>query len=225
MIRVENHLIVPFGRASCESHRIRLVGSSTQEMLFESESPCLYINRSNFTGVTLEQFGIISPSTSHSLLADDPLQYLHSLCDLLRTDCELQTCYEHLFLTLYFDLLWEAHGAFDARLARSLVPLPQTHLYLTDFSNLIAGKCEQKCVKVDFAFWTGQRFLAVQIDPSRDDRTQDGRLLRLWGIELIRLAGDEIGPAALKKFVGGNSRDGRILNQQPAIAAPSKNLP
>jgi len=201
MIRVENHLIVPFGRASCESHRIRLVGSSTQEMLFESESPCLYINRSNLTGVTLEQFDSLFPSERRSFLADDPLGHLHSICDQLRSSCELQTSFEHLFLSLYFDQLWESHQGCGARLGRSLMPFPQTHLYLTDFSHLITGECVQKCVKVDFAFWTGQRFQAVQIDRPSGDRVHDERLLRFWGIELIRLAEEDISPAALKRFV------------------------
>src|SRR5262245_58920894 len=131
MIRVENHLIVPFGQASCESHRIRLVGSSTQEMMLESDSPCLYINRANLTGVTLKQFAELFPNAGLTLLNEDPLGYLNAMSDLLRTHCELQTSYEHLFVSLYFDQLWETHGADIAGLFRALMPLPQTHLYLT----------------------------------------------------------------------------------------------
>jgi hypothetical protein len=203
MIRVENHLILPFGRSSCESHRIRLVGSSTQEMLLESESPCLYINRSNLMGVTLKQFAEAFPSAGQELLEQDPEEYLQSMSDLLRTHCELQTSYEHLFVTLYFDALWEAHKGDGAALAGSLMPLPQTHMYLTDFSNLISGQCEQKCLKVDFAFWTGQRFVAVRLDGrgERDDRN-DERLLRFWGIELVRISEDDVSAAAVRRFVG-----------------------
>jgi len=204
MIRVENHLILPFGRSSCESHRIRLVGSSTQEMLLESDSPCLYINRSNLMGVTLKQFAEVFPAAGKALLIEDPLEYLHSMSDLLRTHCELQTSYEHLFLTLYFDELWEARKGDSDAVAGSLMPLPQTHLYLTDFSHLISGQCEQKCVKVDFAFWTGRRFVAVRLDSrgERDERIiNDERLLRFWGIELVRIAEEDISAATVRRFV------------------------
>jgi hypothetical protein len=202
MIRVENHLIVPFGRLSCESHRIRLVGSSTQEMLFESDSPCLYVNRSNITGFTLDQCSGMFSLDNLSDPADETLDYLHSLCDLLRGNCELHSSYQHLFLTLYFDQVWEEHCASGKPLGRCLMPLPQTHFYLTDFSDLLEGKCQQKCVRVDFAFWTGQRFLAIQItEPTDDDRIRDERLLRFWGIDFIRMPEEEISDKAVRNFV------------------------
>lgn len=197
MPKIENHLILPFGRSACDSHRIRVTGSSTQEMQVESEGPCLHIDRSKCAAVTLDQFSTAFPAWRELLLNTDPLNSPDIICEILRTDCELQSSSEHLFLTLYFDQLneilrFQARGTNDrsivsALMRRSLMPLPQTHLYLTDFSALASGDCRQRCVKVDFAFWTGQRFVAVLADePGHcEDREQEERLLRFWGLEIF----------------------------------------
>src|SRR5262249_15730969 len=150
----------------------------------------------------LEQFAGIFPIENAPFLDHDSLDYLHCMCDSLRSNCELQSSYEHLFLSLYFDQVWEAHQTRGRSIAGCLMPLPQTHLYLTDFSERIEGKCQQKCVNVDFAFWTGQRFLAVQIgEPPGEDRSRDERLLRFWGIECLRMAEDEVSAEAVRDFV------------------------
>jgi hypothetical protein len=182
-------------------------------MLLDSESPLLYINRSQHEPVVLEQFGDIFFPERETLAPDEPaLGFLDEACQQLRDTCELQNSYEHLFLTLYFDhlrdILSSQHRkgkdrlAIDTLMRRLLIPLPQTHFYLTDFS-VIGDQCIKKCVKVDFAFWTGRKFWVVLIDEPghAKDRIQEERLLRSWAVEIVRLSEKDLCGSGFKDFL------------------------
>src|SRR5262249_32615370 len=187
------------------SHDIRIVGSSTQELLLDCESPLLYINRAQHAPVTLEHYGeIFSAEEERAPRKRPATDFLEQACEQLRETCELQNSYEHLFLTLYFDQLKQALGirrkrpleriSTGAMLSRFLLPLPQAHLYLTDFSSMVGSECLQRCVKVDFAFWTGRSFWVVLIDEPGHvkDRFQEEKLLRFWAVEIVRLSEEDL---------------------------------
>jgi hypothetical protein len=205
-IRIDNELIIPFGRTDCDSHRMIEAGGSTTESLTESRDPQIYINRVRRAPVTLDRFSEVfsSPGVDPSDASMDPFQAADLMCDVLRGTCEAENSYQHLFLSLYFDRVKmtmesEAHCgrppmAIRSLLRRHLMPLPQTHLYyLTDFS-VLAGELKRECVRVDFVFWTGHRLTAVLLNcPGANQHwAREEELLKLWGVEILRLNTDEV---------------------------------
>jgi hypothetical protein len=211
-IRIENELIIPFGWWGCESHR--MMGSADSSgTLIESCGPRIYINRVRRVPVTLDRFSDAFPSQQSDFSdpcgppgpsTEDPSDTADMMCDLLRNHCDLQDSYEHLFLSLYFDrlktILDSETGsgrnpvAVRNLLRRHLMPLPQAHLYyLTDFTPPDSGELTEECVRVDFAFWTGQRFTAVLLDrPGSKVRVREEELMRLWGLEILHLSTDNL---------------------------------
>lgn len=100
--------------------------------------------------------------------------------------------YERRFLSAY--------GEHVGRLAdplRALAPIPQAHLYLVD--PLEGGEGEEAAelmVKADFAFWTGERFLVVEIDGASHIGSawhiRRDRALRRAGVEVVHILNEEI---------------------------------
>jgi hypothetical protein len=133
--------------------------------------------------VTLGELPDIFPDASALLRQhSDPVEIVHEICDIVREGCELEGSHEHLFLMLYFGRVIEKLK--DGLLPRDvLLPLPKTQFALGE---------ERKFVTVDFAFWTGERFIAVFIHESTFELSGDKeRLLRMWGFDVFCLVADE----------------------------------
>jgi hypothetical protein len=116
-------------------------------------------------------------------LSSDSIERSHGICDTLRERCQLDGSHEHLFLLLYFNRVIEKLKS-KAFLKDVLLPLPKAQFSLAD---------EHTSVTVDFAFWTGDRFVAVFIHESAFDlhgRSSES-LLKIWGFDVFCLVADE----------------------------------
>jgi hypothetical protein len=210
-IRIENHLIVPFGRLDCDSQRVRIVGNFTRDLVLESETPCVHINRTTRKGVTLEQLRSAVAVPDTLCLDNDVPDFLNTLCDMLRNSCELQGSHEHLFLMLYFEQLAHIYGfgasaaadksSLSTILSNALMPLPKAHFHLSDFSSSVSRDHQRQCITIDFAFWTGRRFLAVFVgDSGVENHSLDEKLLRFWGVDTFRVSPRQLETIGLKDF-------------------------
>jgi hypothetical protein len=121
-----------------------------------------------------------------ALLIDnpDPIETAEEICDILREGCELRGSHEHLFLLLYFNRAIERLKS-GAPLGSALLPLPKTRFSMAGVQNPPT---------VDFAFWTGERFVVVFIHESPFDQhgRTEGTLLKIWGFEVFCLRADEL---------------------------------
>jgi hypothetical protein len=146
--------------------------------------------------LTLNDAPELFPATATLCRSElDSVETAFEICDTLR-DCELESSHEHLFLLLYFNWLTEKLKA-GASLRDVFLPLPKTRF-------TVAGETES--VTVDFAFWTGERFVAVFIHHNPFDpavRAKIG-LLKIWGFDVYAFVSDEfevrglMGSAGLK---------------------------
>ena len=135
--------------------------------------------------VTLEDAPEVFPETrdphGHS---SDPVETAYHVFEVLRSQCGLQRSHEHLFLLLYFDRIVEKLSS-GATLRAALLPLPKARFSM-------CGD-EHRPVSVDFAFWTGRRFVTVFICESRfNEDSAEERFLRVWGCEVFRLMADQL---------------------------------
>jgi hypothetical protein len=113
----------------------------------------------------------------------DPAEAAYEVCDILRERCSLRGSHEHLFLLLYFNRVIERMKS-GAVVSNALLPLPKARFSM-------AGR--QNSVMVDFAFWTGERFVAVFIHESPFDRhgRLEESLLKVWGFDVYCLMAEE----------------------------------
>jgi hypothetical protein len=174
-------------------------------MLIESDAPLVHIDRTKRIAVTLDQVSAACSLLGGMTLQEDPVELLCTMCDTLRTHCELQGSHEHLFLMLYFDQLREVFrpdplagsqpAVTEAQLRRALMPLPKAHFYLGDSSSAPPEECTDKCVVVDFVFWTGRRFIAILIRDQggpKQTAASTERRLQLWGMKTFMVTADHI---------------------------------
>jgi hypothetical protein len=135
--------------------------------------------------LTLENAAQIFPAAGALLMENpDPIETAHEICDILREGSELRGSHEHLFLLLYFNLAIKRLES-GAQLNSALLPLPKTRFSMVGVKNPLT---------VDFAFWTGDRFVVVFIRESPFDqhgRMEEG-LLRIWGFDVFTLRADEV---------------------------------
>jgi hypothetical protein len=135
--------------------------------------------------VTLEDASRIFPVAGALLIENpDPIETADEICDILREGCELRGSHEHLFLLLYFSRAIKRLKS-GAPLSSALLPLPKTRFSMAGVQNPLT---------VDFAFWTGDRFVVVFIRESPFDqhgRTEEA-LLKIWGFDVFCLRADEV---------------------------------
>ena len=173
MLTLASPLIVPFGGLNRPRHQDRNTNSGV--------APFVCIHPTQGVAITLEHFPSIF-SAPDLLRENDLTESLFDICETLRA--QVQRSHEHLFLMLYFDQIAEM---LKIQRRSALLPLPKTHLTEPRGDN--AGEPGQKCIRADFAFWTGNRLAAVMIDetqPQHDCLSED-RLLRRWGVTVFRL--------------------------------------
>jgi len=123
----------------------------------------------------------------------DPFEFADATCEMLRTECELQGSHEHLFLLLYFNRVIDKMKQ-GGIWTKALLPLPNARFSMGN---------DQSSVKVDFAFWTGRKLIAVFIDENRlRQRTDEVRLLKAWGFDVYVMMADEFETRGLMGDVG-----------------------
>lgn len=208
--KISNNLIVPFGKPKWSIKNIRVAAVSTDATYFESDTPCAHIDKSSREPLRLAQFNEFFP-TKHPYVDkySEALKYIH---DSLIENCEVQTDHEREFLRLYFDWIFRVvkykthfRTRNDEELAQlmgawvfwPLMPLPQAHLYARDpFESSLSSFVPDRMFKVDFAFWTGERFIAVEIDGSShigsEDHITKDRMLARVGVHVVHILNSEI---------------------------------
>jgi hypothetical protein len=216
-LKIEGHLIIPFGVSKWDIEKIRVVGVPTDGTYLVSETPCVHIDKTKKLGIRLRDFWEVLPYNFSEIESGNAEEALYKIRDVLKERCSLQTEYEKEFLNIYFEFclrrvtpsefLVRSYGkeklnklnkpyndldwVFDA-----LMPLPQAHFYLHD--PLAAGYSfvPQKMVRFDFGFWTGSELLAVEIDGSShlgsDSPEQTDRLLQRANVRVIHILNSEL---------------------------------
>ena len=218
--RIKEHLIIPFGRPKWDISKIRLISVSTVATHFESDTPCVHIDKTKDEAIRFEDFPFVFPETEKLPDIDNPIHAFDFACEYIKTDCNLQTPSERLFLDLYAQYCKEVitphHYALKQRkreelsppwndddwVFAALIPLPQAHLYLEDplkepsFTDEPSFTLDQVMVKVDFAFWDGKRIIAVEVDGGShigsEKHIRKDRLLSRAGVETIHIHNSEL---------------------------------
>lgn len=220
-IQVPGHLLIPFGRPKWTIENIRIAGVSTKATYFESDTPCAYIDTTKRKALRLMDFVLVNPTENPTIT--DTTEALNFIHNWIKTNCELGTDSEKRFLDLYFDYFRTSleydedwHQWYHKNQKRlenykrndpdwnflALLPLPQAHLYLEDplqDSPVVLGHfpfIPKNMVKVDFAFWTGQQLVAIEIDGSSHIGSQShirkDRMLQRAGVMVIHILNSEI---------------------------------
>lgn len=213
-IRINEHLIIPFGRPKWDISKIRLVGVSTIATYFESDTPCVYVNKTKEKAVRFEDFHQVFPETGNLPEIEDPIEAFDFACGYIKTDCNLQTPSERLFLDLYAQYCKDVitppeyvlkhrkreelspPSNYDDWIFAALIPLPQAHLYLEDPLDDRPSSSPRSMVKVDFAFWDGRRVIAVEVDGGShigsEAHIRKDRLLGRAGVYTIHILNAEL---------------------------------
>jgi Protein of unknown function (DUF559) len=202
--RVQDHLIVPFGCPKWGIEKIRVVGVSTKATYFESDVPLAQIDRTAKKPLRLTDVRSVFPWDLPNDIEDNDLA-LDFVRDVLKKRCEAGTDFECRFLDFYFaeckrrveSMIRVSASPPDRSLVWSaLLPLPQAHLYVEDPFSETFSYVPEDMRKVDFAFWTGQRFIAVEIDGSShlgsEEHIRKDRALQRAGVLVIHILNKEL---------------------------------
>ena len=218
MIRlmIKGHLIIPFGRPKWDIKKIRIAGVSTEGTYFESDTPCVHIDANKDGSGPLRLRHIRDVFPEQLPVHKNTQKALAAICNHLQENCELQNEFERRFLDLYFAYCLSTLSPPPILVAHSqktndplpvpyndpnwvfhaLLPLPQAHLYLTDPLKEGFSYIPDNMVKVDFAFWTGQQIVGVEITGSSHvgdpKHIRKDRMLQRAGVHVIHILNDEL---------------------------------
>lgn len=214
-IKMVDHLIIPFGCPQWDIEKLKVVGVSAGATYLESQCPCVHIYRPDQKPLRLNSIGDVFPESVDSLiLIDDPKEAFYYIRNYLKVKGNLQTESEHRFLDLYFKKVdeqvtpGENNREVDPKelpipvnryewCFYALMPLPQAHIGVLDALAGDFASSGPKAIKVDFAFWTGKRLVAVDILYRENYfRSKEGfhkeRLLQNAGVRFIRIPEEKL---------------------------------
>ena len=218
-IKIPDQLLIPFGGPKWSIERISVVGVSTTGTYLQSDTPLAYVDRSKSRALRLRDFKAVMPGLWEDEM--DSNVALGTLQSHLREKCELATTSEKAFLDLYFQYCRRCvtAPAYIERLYRhtkerpvpynnldwvfdAMMPLPQAHLYQNDPLQDSFQFAPSRMMKVDFAFWTGKRLVAIEIDGSShagsDAHIQKDRLLQRSGVHVVHILNSELAKYGIK---------------------------
>ncbi len=197
-LMIDDHLLIPFGCPKWDIEKIRVTGVSTSGTYVASEVPLAHIETKKQKALRLRDIAYVLPGPLPT--ERDVRRAAFIVCDILKGRCDDRSDFERRFLDLYFDFCWrraksgymdDPKSVFDA-----LLPLPQAHLYLNDPLNDRWSFPPERMVKVDFAFWTGQRILALEIDGAShvgsEQHVVKDRLLKRAGVDVVHFLHSEL---------------------------------
>lgn len=217
-IRIDGHLLVPFGGPKWDIEKIRVSGVSTTATYFSGETPCAHVDTAKKQPLRLCDLEAVFQSLEEkwsewceeqNFEGDDWIFFR----DLLKRECALDTDFERRFLDLYFEYCADARGmvANSRRMPgatqpaepdlnylqyAALLPMPQAHLYVSDPLKDKAAFVPSNMVKVDFAFWTGTQTVAVEIDGTshvgNPRHVTKDRMLQRAGVFVIHVLNSEL---------------------------------
>lgn len=211
---LEDHLLLPFGTTKkWELSRIKLQYATSTGIHFVSDVPFVHIDRRAEQPLFLAQARQVfsNPELYFNLPREQPEcteEILKRAKNAIRNFMPGATQYEHLFLDIYFGRLgedadeeWNKFKPKDApqlypNWMAALLPIPQVQIYCEDPLSWDGDLTPENNFRVDFAFWTGKRLVAVEIDGNEpggyaNDVRRD-RLLRRAGIDLIHILNSEV---------------------------------
>lgn len=216
-IKVPDHILMPFGCPKWDKDQIQMASVGLDGTYFVSNTKCAYIDKGKKQPLRMCNFKQYFPD------ADDSFPYIENgkeafsyAFSVIEQQCELGTSYERKFLQLYcqyftqlFEQVWRWTTELDGkdlppvedsyhRLFLTLMPFPQAHLYARDpfkpFWELPFAP--ERMFKVDFAFWTGTRLVAVEIDGGShigsEKHIEKDRLLARAGVSVIHILNSEV---------------------------------
>jgi very-short-patch-repair endonuclease len=218
-IKIPDQLLIPFGGPKWSIERISVVGVSTTGTYLQSDTPLAYVDRSKECALRLRDFKTVIPGNWEDGM--DSLAAMRVIQQHLREKCELATSSEKQFLDLYFDYCRECvtppdyierlYEKEDERpvpynnmdwMFDAMMPLPQAHLYQNDPLEDNFHFAPSRMMKVDFAFWTGKRLIAVEIDGSShsgsESHIRKDRLLQRSGVHVVHILNGEVAKHGLK---------------------------
>lgn len=212
-IKIPNQLLIPFGGPKWSIERISVVGVSTTGTYIQSDTPLAYIDRSKNVPVCLSNFKDFMPGDwPDNWDVEESLAIVERHLD---EKCEVDTPSEHKFLDLYFQFVrdrvkppsyydqrkdkrseWAKPYNDDDWVFEALMPMPQAHLYQSDPFVDTFSFAPNRMMKVDFAFWTGKRLVAVEIDGGShvgsEKHIEKDRMLQRAGVHVVHILNSEI---------------------------------
>jgi len=224
-VRVLGHLLIPFGVEKWRIEDVRVSGVSTDATYFESPAPLCHIDMSKADALRVHQIERVFPQpdqyhTSSTVEAD-----LALVQSTIEQACQFDAASEKRFLRLYFEYILDRSApqgddplaeyrrtilpGSDARWAyEALLPLPQAHLYLRDPLAESFSFTPERMFKVDFAFWTGKRLIAIEVDGKSHigspHHIVKDRLLQRANVHVIHIMNEELvkhGTAVIEKLL------------------------
>jgi hypothetical protein len=223
-IKIENQLLIPFGGPKWSIDGIGVVGVSTTGTYLTSDTPLAHINKAERVGLRLRDFPSVVPGDWPEDITDFAAAAA-LMRDYLRDKCELATEHEREFIHIYFQYCmdeikppsWVSRREPKDRAAPyddsdwifdALLPLPQAHLYMANPLEDHFSFVPSQMKKVDFAFWTGERLVAVEIDGGSHIGSEahviKDRLLQRAGVQVIHILNSEItkyGTTVIKRLL------------------------
>jgi hypothetical protein len=216
VISVPDILLIPYGTAEWSAGGIAVEGFSDRSLRLRTAFPCAAINRAAREPLRLNN-SRYDRAFAQSASADTTDEtgivrdYLKGLC---RPWDNLAAGFLDAYFRVLSDTIDEHREALAERLApyqglydyrdwlfSAPKPLPRAHLYAPPQDAAPAGG-PADFVRVDFAFWLGDRLVAAQSAGSaltpKKAREQADRL---------RLAGIEVVPLDARDLAGGKARD------------------
>lgn len=218
-IRVRGHLLVPFGRPKWDISKITISSVSTDSSYFTSATPCAYVDVEANAPLRLYDIENCLPDfPTDSITYDDDeerasLKTVHLVKNALLLSSEFDSDFEKRFLELYFQWILERCSPNEWQRCRprheldkpldnawwpveALLPLPQAHLYVDDPLSNRRTLPPTNMFKVDFAFWTGKRFVAVEVDGKshigNEKHVTKDRMLQGAGVQVIHVLNREL---------------------------------
>lgn len=208
--KIPHQLILPFACHKFDRDYISLVGVSTDGTYFETETHCVHINRSEKEPLRLADFKktwVLDFDRYGEIV--DTWEAIDLMREVTLDFGNLQTKYERQFVEMWFEMIswpYDEDGGWahtknphvdklDRWAFGSLLPLPQAHIYAKDPLERYSFS-PKNMFKVDFAFWTGRRLIAVEIDGSshvgNPDHIRKDRMLQRAGVQVVHILNSEI---------------------------------
>lgn len=180
-ITLSQDLLVPYGIPKWDIGMVRLSAVTPRGSYLTSRVPLVHIR-------TGEKSGYCLGDHARALGLETPVAALAHL----RTYCDPRSQVEVRFIDAYRCFLEGCGG--DP--AQALAPIPQAHLYLDDPLGPAESAIPDFMIKADFAFWTGNGFLVVEIDGGSHignarHVTKD-RALKASGVEVVHILNEEV---------------------------------
>jgi hypothetical protein len=216
-------LLIPYGSAGFFPEKLKLTGFSLAGLEMWTASPCVLVDRASGQPLRCHQMPVeFTPPPPAEAMRDAASKlffmqrYLHSLCGVWQGPPKV-------FIDAYFaaarremaanaDALGERVGKLagladiDDYVFSAPLPLPRAHLHLARRSSAPVVDPDD-VVPVDFAFWTGERLLAVAMDTGATPTPKQRRAwerVSAYGISTLRVKPAALADAAAPHEILGN---------------------